>query len=228
MIHGGSQLTLTGTGQGVISGTSSSRAAPAWFAKNGPGTWTLSGSNTFTGSRPSTPARWSSPTPAARPWERPLRDHQRHAAVRHGRDRRRLSSSSSIADNGVLVFNRSNAVVQGTDFSAVPSRAAARWCRRSRNLILTAANGYTGGTTISGGTLQFGNGNSGSDGSVPASGGIVNNAALSLRPLRRPDLRRRHQRVRLGGADRQQQPDPQRREQLHRPHNDQRRHALPR
>ncbi len=43
-------------------------------------------------------------------------------------------------------------------------------------LILTAANSYTGGTTISGGTLQLGN--NGTSGSVL--GDIVNNAALAF------------------------------------------------
>jgi len=43
-------------------------------------------------------------------------------------------------------------------------------------LTLTAANTYTGRTTISGGTLQLGDGTAGHDGSV--AGNIVNNAAL--------------------------------------------------
>ena len=47
-----------------------------------------------------------------------------------------------------------------------------------RHLILTGSNGYTGGTTISGGTLQLGDGTAGHDGSVAAAGGIVNNADL--------------------------------------------------
>ena len=45
-------------------------------------------------------------------------------------------------------------------------------------LTLTAANSFTGGTTISAGTLQLGDGTSGHDGSLSATGGITNNAAL--------------------------------------------------
>ena len=45
------------------------------------------------------------------------------------------------------------------------------------SLVLTASNAYTGLTSITAGTLQLGNGNSGNDGSV--SGNINNNAVLA-------------------------------------------------
>ena len=44
-------------------------------------------------------------------------------------------------------------------------------------MLLTAANSYTGATTISAGTLQLGNGTAGNDGTV-ASSSIVNNSSL--------------------------------------------------
>ena len=47
-------------------------------------------------------------------------------------------------------------------------------------LALTAAETYTGLTTITTGTLQFGNGTSGNDGSLAAAGGINNNATLAF------------------------------------------------
>ena len=46
-------------------------------------------------------------------------------------------------------------------------------------LALLGSNTYTGGTTISAGTLQFGDGTTGHDGSLVATGGIADNAALA-------------------------------------------------
>ena len=46
-------------------------------------------------------------------------------------------------------------------------------------LTVMATNGYSGGTTISGGTLQLGTGSNGQDGMLSGSGGIVNNATLA-------------------------------------------------
>jgi fibronectin-binding autotransporter adhesin len=45
-------------------------------------------------------------------------------------------------------------------------------------LILTGASGYTGGTTISAGTLQIGDGTTGHDGSLAAAGGITDTTSL--------------------------------------------------
>ena len=47
-------------------------------------------------------------------------------------------------------------------------------------LTLTGANLYAGGTTISGGTLQLGNGTTGNDGSLSATGGINDNGMLTF------------------------------------------------
>ena len=53
-------------------------------------------------------------------------------------------------------------------------------------LILTGANTYTGGTTISAGTLQIGNG--GTTGSIV--GNVVDNGALAFNRSDTPHLRR--------------------------------------
>ena len=63
-------------------------------------------------------------------------------------------------------------------------------------LTLTATNTYSGGTTVTAGTLQLGTGGSGQDGALSASGGIVDNATVSYESLRRADILREHQRHR--------------------------------
>ena len=50
-------------------------------------------------------------------------------------------------------------------------------------LTLINTNTFTGGTTITAGAIQLGDGTIGHDGTLPAAGGITNNAALGLRPL---------------------------------------------
>ncbi len=47
-------------------------------------------------------------------------------------------------------------------------------------LTLTNSNGYTGGTTISGGTLQLGNGQAGQDGSLAATGVVADNGVFAF------------------------------------------------
>ena len=69
----------------------------------------------------------------------------------------------NVADNGTLAFRRSDVV----GFPGVISGTGALLQIGAGTTILTAANTYGGGTTISGGTLQLGNGGT--------SGGIVGN-----------------------------------------------------
>ena len=86
-----------------------------------------------------------------------------------------LSTSSSIADNGTLVFDRSNTVTQGTDFSAAGIAGTGSLTQAGSGLlVLNASNTYTGTTTIIAGTLQIGSG--GTAGSIVAN--IVDNGAL--------------------------------------------------
>jgi autotransporter-associated beta strand protein len=65
-----------------------------------------------------------------------------------------LSTSSTITNNGTLAFNRTNDVVQGTDFSASAITGTGNLTQSGTgNLTLNAANTYTGVTTINSGTL---------------------------------------------------------------------------
>ena len=78
--------------------------------------------------------------------------------------------SGPIVDNAALVVNRSNAVT----FSAPISGTGSVTQLGTGTTTFTADHAYTGGTTITAGTLQLGDG--GSTGSVM--GDIVNNATL--------------------------------------------------
>ena len=80
------------------------------------------------------------------------------------------SLMGDIVDNAALVFNRSDAALYGGTISGTGALTQAG----SGTLTLTGANSHTGGTTISAGTLQVGNG--GTAGSL--TGDIVDNAAL--------------------------------------------------
>lgn len=77
-----------------------------------------------------------------------------------------------VANNGTLAFNRSDA----STFAGTISGTGTVRQEGVGTTILTAENSYTGGTVISAGTLQLGDGGTG--GSVR--GDIVNNAALAF------------------------------------------------
>src|SRR5262249_45363331 len=80
------------------------------------------------------------------------------------------SVTGNIVNNAALTFNRSNALT----YAGVVSGTGTVTQSGTGTLTLSGANTYTGGTTISAGTLQLGNG--GTTGSV--AGNIVDNAAL--------------------------------------------------
>ncbi len=68
------------------------------------------------------------------------------------------SSNVSLASDALLVFKRANDVSYGGVISGLGGLEQAG----SQNLILTGANTYSGATTVSGGILKIGNGNTGS------------------------------------------------------------------
>jgi fibronectin-binding autotransporter adhesin len=82
------------------------------------------------------------------------------------------SIAGNIIDNGALAFNRSDSVA----FGGVVSGSGSVNQLGPGTLTLTAANAYTGGTTISAGTLQIGNG--GTSGSI--AGNVTDNGALAF------------------------------------------------
>lgn len=98
-----------------------------------------------------------------------------------------LSTSSNITINGTLALNRSNDVVQGTDFksSVAISGTGSLIQNGSGNLTLNVANTYAGGTTLNSGTLVINNAGSGGassaigTGTLTINGGTLNNTSGS-------------------------------------------------
>ncbi|KRE84819.1 hypothetical protein ASG75_13125 [Rhodanobacter sp. Soil772] len=80
------------------------------------------------------------------------------------------SITGDVADNGSLVFDRSNDIT----FNGIVSSSGSLKQAGTGTLILAGANTYTGGTTISSGTLQLGNG--GTTGSI--TGNVTDNGSL--------------------------------------------------
>ena len=95
-----------------------------------------------------------------------------------------LATTSAITNSGVLAFNRSNAVTQGTDFTAAAlSGTGALAQLGSGSLTLNAANTYTGGTTLAAGTLDMSNAAAIGTGALTITGGAFDNtsgAAMTL------------------------------------------------
>jgi autotransporter-associated beta strand protein len=85
------------------------------------------------------------------------------------------------------------------------------------NVTLSGTNSYTGGTTVSGGTLT------GTTSSLQ--GNILNNAAVAFSAEHRRDLRRRHVGDGRAHQERHGQRDPDRHQQLHGRHDGVGRHA---
>ena len=83
------------------------------------------------------------------------------------------SGNVSMTNNSLLVFDRSDSVVVSNSISGAGNLSQIG----SGTTILTANNPYTGGTTITNGALQVGDG--GTTGSL-GSGNVTNNSALAF------------------------------------------------
>jgi autotransporter-associated beta strand protein len=137
-------LTLSGSNTGnnaisgviqnnIVSGTGTGTARIG-LIKNGVGTWILSGNNTYTGATTINAGTLQ---------------------IGAGGASGALSTSSTITNNGTLVFNRSGTLTQGTDFASGISGTGNLTQAGSGNLIINAANTYTGVTTVANGTLTL-------------------------------------------------------------------------
>jgi len=84
-----------------------------------------------------------------------------------------ITSSSGINNNGVLVYNLVGSQTYGNTISG----GGALTKTGAGTLLLTGSNSYTGSTTIAGGTLQIGDGTTGS---IAASGSVTVNSGGTL------------------------------------------------
>ena len=84
-----------------------------------------------------------------------------------------INSTSGVSDSGVLEFDRSDSSIT---FSQAVSGTGGLVQAGSGTLILTGSNTYSGGTTISAGTLQLNNANAAQNSTVTV--GTVNGLAF--------------------------------------------------
>ncbi len=88
-----------------------------------------------------------------------------------------LQNSSGTPASISLTVGANN---NGTTYTGVLSGSGALTKFGNGSLTLITTNTYTGGTTISGGTIQLGDGTSGHDGKLSSSGSILDNANLAF------------------------------------------------
>jgi autotransporter-associated beta strand protein len=151
-------LTIAGTGDTLITGVVANGNANAnTFTITNTGTTTLSGSNTYTGAT----------TISAGTLQ-----------IGNGGTTGSLSTSSSIVNNSALAFNRSDTITQGTDFANSISGTGNLTQAGTGNLVLTAANTYSGSTTISAGAMNIQNASA--LGTTAAGTTVASGAALQL------------------------------------------------
>jgi len=118
---------------GVISAKVDSNNTTTNLTKTGSGTLTLSAANTYTGLTTISGGTLQ---------------------LGNGGTTGTLATTSSIVNNGVFAINRSNTVAQGTDFSGSAITGTGGLSQLgSGTTTLSAANTYTGATTIAAGTL---------------------------------------------------------------------------
>jgi len=160
---GNKTLVLQGStaGIGEITGTiPNSSGNLTGLTKNGTGTWILSGNNTYSGDTTINAGT--------------LR-------IGNGNSTGSLSVNSTILNNATLAFNRSDTVTQGTHFSSNGVSGTGNLTQSgSGNLILNAANSYSGSTNINSGTLTLsGNGTLGTS-TITLTGGTLDMGGKNL------------------------------------------------
>ena len=86
-----------------------------------------------------------------------------------------LSATSTITNNGTLLFNRSDTITQGTGFSASAIGGSGALVQKGAGiLVLNTANTYTAGTTLQTGTLRVDHANAlGTTSNITFTGGTL-------------------------------------------------------
>lgn len=141
-------LTLQGStlGTGEISGIipdavlGTSGQTATKLTKDGTGTWTLSGANSYTGDTTISGGK---------------------LVLGNGGTTGTLATASAINNNANLTFNRSDTITQGSGFNSVISGTGSVITTGGTGgtgvTVLNGVNLYSGGTTVSGGTLTVNN-----------------------------------------------------------------------
>lgn len=128
--------TIT-TNSGVTANIDSAIGGTVGFVKDGSGTLVLTGNQSYSGDTSVNGGTLQ---------------------IGNGGTTGTLPTGSAITDNGRLTINRSNAVVQGTDFSGAPITGSGGLTQAgSDTLTLNAANTFSGTTRASAGTLLLTN-----------------------------------------------------------------------
>jgi autotransporter-associated beta strand protein len=142
--------SFSATGTGTVSAT---LAGSAGLTQSGTGTLTLAAANTYTG------------TTTVNGGTLRLGD---------GGSTGSLATSDAIVNNGNLTIDRSNQVTQGTDFSSAAITGNGSFTQAGTGTTtLTAANTYSGTTTVNAGTLQVGNNSALGTGTLVLNGGAL-------------------------------------------------------
>jgi len=164
LMRGGSGLTLTieqstdTTYSGLLQDGDASRKGT--LVKDGVGTLTLDGANTYTGT---------------------TTIDEGTLQLGNGGAAGSLATASaiSVASGATFAVKQSDTVTQGTDFSGAAISGDGGFEQNgSGTTVLTAANTYLGATTVSNGTLQLGNG--GGSGSLAADSAISVSSGATL------------------------------------------------
>ena len=167
---GARSLTLTGsnTGANTLAAVVGDGGGPSTVIKSGTGTWSLTGANTYSGGTTINSGTLSVSQDAN------LGASGGGIVLNGGT----LQATATVGTSRVIVFNGAGTI--DTAPAIVLSKSGGSSGAGSLNktgtgtLLLTGINAYTGGTTITAGTLQLGNG--GTAGSIV--GDVTNNATL--------------------------------------------------
>ena len=164
-LNGANRTIDVGTGATMnvgwtIAGTS------VGITKNGSGTLALTAANTYTG-----PTTISAGT----------------LQIGAGSTTGSLSTSSAITNNGALVFNRSNAITQGTDFSGAAITGTGMVIKQGSSdaTLNNSTNSFSGGVWVQNGTLYANSfGNSGAASFLGTNGTIKLGSSSTVAGLR--------------------------------------------
>jgi len=173
ILNNGIQIKIDTNGQNVTFASGLAASNTGGLRKSGGGTLTLSASNGYTGDTVVSGGTLALNNTNALAGS---------GTISFGGGTLQYSASNTV-DYSAKILNSGSAVSIDTNgqnviFASGLAASNTRGLTKSGagTLTLTASNGYTGGTTISGGTLQIGSG--GTAGSI--NGNVVNNAVLAF------------------------------------------------